>query len=74
MSSYFRSLFQRDEWQNGSPISSNSVISVDQSFCSVTVLKKLVDFAYTQKLELDLESVFDIIGMDFFKLNFFKLF
>jgi len=61
VSSYFRSLFQRDQWHPFDPTSSNSVINVDPAFCSETILHMLVDFSYTQTVPLEPETVCDLI-------------
>jgi len=61
VSSYFRSLFQRDQWHHHHPTSSNSVINVDHAFCSETTLSQLVDFSYTQQVNLEPHTVCDLI-------------
>ena len=48
MSSYFRVLFQCRTWID----SDNFVIYVDDAICSENILRQLVDFAYTQNIQI----------------------
>ena len=48
VSSYFRVLFQCRTWID----SDNFVIYVDDAICSENILRQLVDFAYTQNIQI----------------------
>jgi kelch-like protein 10 len=57
VSSYFRTLFQRNIWSNDR----DSVIYVDEQFCSENILTLLVDYSYSHSIKIDSENVCDLI-------------
>jgi len=57
VSSYFRVLFQCRTWID----SDNFVIYVDDAICSENILRQLVDFAYTQNIQIRPDNVCDLI-------------
>merc|ERR1711937_407634 len=56
-SCYFRTLFGSPKWRE----SGNTKVHVDSSVCSGSLFKTLVEFAYTQQLTVNEETVSDLM-------------
>lgn len=57
VSSYFRSLFKENVWTDDR----DSVVHVDEQFCSEKILTLLVDYSYSHSINIDPDYVCDLI-------------